>query len=121
MPREDNTKSCLFTSVIDFGDLKTNDEFFEFIDDMCGQHTVNRLASAQNAKLHRFYSLFWYRNYKPVDAFSHSWHFENNWLVTLINLVNRVIKHIIYCRAYGTLIVTKWPLLLFSHCCSMQK
>lgn len=109
IPREDNTKADYLSNVIDFDDWQTSDEFFKFIDGMWGPHTVDRFANAQNAKLQRFNSLFWYPNSEAVDAFSQSWHFENNWLVPPINLVSRVIKHILHCRAIGTLIVPKWP------------
>ena len=44
-------------------------------------------------------------NSKAVDAFSQVWSAENNWLVPPINLVIRAIKHLVVCKARGTLIV----------------
>jgi len=68
---------------------------------------MDRFASALNTKLHRFNSLFWQPGSEAVDAFSQIWTFENNWLVPPINLVIRTIKHLIACRAKGTLVVPK--------------
>ena len=109
IPREDNTKADYLSNVIDYDDWQTTNEFFELIDSIWGPHTVDRFASADNAKLQRFNSLFWHPSSEAVDAFSKSWRLENNWLVPPIALVCRTIKHLLFCRAEGTLIVPKWP------------
>ena len=113
IPREDNTKADYLSKIIDYDDWQTTIEFFQLIDSMWGPHTVDRFASAQNTKLKRYNSLFWYQTSESVDAFSQSWQLENNWLVPPINLVSRAIKHILLCRAHGTLIVPKWPSAAF--------
>ena len=47
---------------------------------------------------------------EEIDAFSQYWFAENNWLVPPINLV---IRHLVTCKAKGTLIVPKWKSAAF--------
>ena len=82
--------------------------FFKFMNELWGQFTVDRFANSSNKKLERFNSLFWNVNSEAVDAFSQNWNGENNWLVPPINCVIRTVKHLVVCKAKGTLIVPKW-------------
>ena len=43
-----------------------------------------------------------------MHLFSQNWQFDNNWLVSPVFSVLRVIKHLLFCKARGTLIVPKW-------------
>ncbi|VDH97570.1 Hypothetical predicted protein [Mytilus galloprovincialis] len=43
------------------------------------------------------------------DAFAQNLTLENNWMVPPISLAAKSIKHLILCRAEGTLVVPKWP------------
>jgi hypothetical protein len=65
-----------------------------------------------NRKTERFNSLFWNPGSEAVDAFTQNWHGENNWLVPLIYLVVRNIKHLLFHKAQGTLYSTEMG---FSH------
>jgi hypothetical protein len=109
IPRKENVKADYISNIVDYEDWQTTVEFFNFIDEIWGPHTVDRFASVSNSKLRRFNSLFWYPEYEAVDAFTQNWRFENNWLVPPICLVNRAIKHMIMCKGVGTLIIPKWP------------
>ena len=40
--------------------------------------------------------------------FTQNWSSDNNWLVPPIFCVMRAIKHLLFCKAEGTLIVPKW-------------
>ena len=61
-----------------------------------------------NRKTERFNSLFWNPGSEVVDVFAQNWHGENNWLVPPICLVVRTIKHLLFHKAHGTLIVPRW-------------
>ncbi|XP_028514422.1 uncharacterized protein LOC114574912 [Exaiptasia diaphana] len=44
-----------------------------------------------------------------VDSFTLDWRGENNWLVPPVHLISRVVRHMIYNKESGTLIVPHWP------------
>jgi hypothetical protein len=54
-------------------------------------------------ELNRYNSLYWNPGSEAIDAFSQNWQFENNWLVPPVFSVLRVIKHLLFCKARGTL------------------
>jgi hypothetical protein len=101
------------SNMIDHEDWGASFEFFHFIDEMWGPHTIDRFASQINTKLPRFNSLFWNSTSEAIDAFTQDWSEENNWLVPPIYSVLRVFKHLITCKAAGTLIVPKWTSAAF--------
>jgi hypothetical protein len=53
----------------------STDEFFSFIDDLWGAHSIDRFASIVNRKTERFNSLFWNPGSETVDAFTQNCHF----------------------------------------------
>ena len=108
IPRSENEKADYISRIDDVEDLGVTTQFFLLLDSMWGPHTMDRFASVLNTKLHRFNSLFWQPGSEAVDALPQIWTFENNWLVTPINLVITATKHPIACRAKGTLAVPKW-------------
>ena len=94
--------------MIDIDEWQTSLEFFSFMNQLWGPYTVDRFANFYNAKLVRFNSKFWNPGSEAVDAFSQDWKNENNWIVPPINQVAKSIKHLVFCKASGTLIVPKW-------------
>lgn len=82
--------------------------FFNFMNELWGTYTIDRFANSTNAKLSRFNSLFWNVNTEAVDSFSQNWSGDNNWLVPPIYAVIRTVKHVVACKAKGTLIIPKW-------------
>ncbi|XP_071148392.1 uncharacterized protein [Mytilus edulis] len=109
IPRSENTKADYISKMIDIEDWGTSIAFFRFVDDMWGPHTVDRFASNLNKKLPRFNSKFWNPGVEAVDALTQNWNNEVNWIVPPISVVCRAIRHLILCKARGTLIVPKWP------------
>jgi len=109
IPRSDNTKADYISKIVDIDDWGTSREFFDFLDDMWGPHTVDRFASNLNKKVSRFNAKFWNPGVEAVDAFSQNWRNDTNWIVPPIFLVCKAIKHLVHCRAKGTLIVPRWP------------
>lgn len=94
--------------MVDHEDWGVTDTFFEFIDNLWGPHSVDRFASVVNKKISRFNSLFWNPSSEAVDAFTQNWSGENNFLVPPIYSVVRAIKHLVYSKAIGTLIIPRW-------------
>lgn len=78
------------------------------MEQMWGPHDVDRFANHENTKLQRFNSVVWNPGCEQVDAFSQNWAGENNWIVPPIYLVIQVMRHIVLCKATGTMIVPKW-------------
>ncbi|VDI76706.1 Hypothetical predicted protein [Mytilus galloprovincialis] len=110
---KENEKADYISKMVDFEDWGVTHIFFNFLNDMWGPYSIDRFASVENRKVMRFNSLFWQPDSEAVDAFSQVWTNENNWLVPPINLVIRSIKHIIACKARGTLVVPKWTSAAF--------
>jgi hypothetical protein len=108
IPRKENTKADYISKMIDHEDWGITDTFIEFIDDLWGPHSVDRFASVVNKKISRFNSLFWNPSFEAVDAFTQNWSGENNFLVPPIYSVVRAIKHLVYSKAIGTLIIPTW-------------
>ena len=73
IPRKENVKADYISNIVDYEDWQTTVEFFNFIDEIWGPHTVDRFASVSNSKLRRFNSLFWYPESEAVDAFTQNW------------------------------------------------
>jgi hypothetical protein len=119
IPREGNTQADYLSKIIDYEDWGVSEMFFNFMNELWGIYTIDRFANSTNAKLSRFNSLFWNVNTEAVDAFSQNWSGENNWLVPPIYAVIRTVKHLVACKAKGTLIIPKWtsadywPLIFF--------
>lgn len=109
IPREFNQYADQISKNIDFDDWRISREFFCFVDQIWGPHSVDRFASSENAHLSRFNSKFFTPNSENVDAFSISWKGDNNWLVPPINSVSKTIQHLLSCNAFGTLVVPFWP------------
>ena len=106
MDNTDNTLADYISKMIDHEDWGVFCcFFFHFIDEMWGPHTIDRFASHINTKLPCFNSLFWNSTSEAIDAFTQDCSQENNWLVPPIYSVLRIFKHLIACKAAGTLIV----------------
>ena len=121
IPREGNTQADYLSKIIDYEDWGGSEMFFNFMNELWGIYIIDRFANSTNAKLSRFNSLFWNVNTEAVDAFSQNWSGENNWLVPPIYAVIRTVKHVVACKAKGTLIIPKWtsaaywPLIFSKH------
>ena len=50
---------------------------------------------------------------EAVDTFTRDWSPENNWLVSPISLIGRVLKHTSDCKAVGTPVVPLWKSAYF--------
>lgn len=108
VPRAENEQADYISRLIDHQDWEVSREFFDFMNRLWGPFTIDRFANFNNKKLDRYNSLYWNPGSEALDAFSQNWQFNNNWLVPPVFSVLRAIKHLLYCKARGTLIVPKW-------------
>jgi len=83
--------------------------FFNYVDQIWGPHDIDRFASYNNRKTVRYNSMFADFGSEAIDCFTQSWSNCNNWLVPPIYLVTKAVKHLLYCRGVGRLVVPKWP------------
>jgi hypothetical protein len=109
VPRSQNEIADCISKFCDVDDWGVSDDFFCFMDDLWGTHTVDRFANHYNNRILRFNSRFWVPETEAVNAFSCSWAGENNWLVPPISIVPQVINYLEKCKAKGTLIIPNWP------------
>lgn len=91
IPRLENEKADFLSNIIDHDDWGVTVNFFEFINNLFGNFTVDRFANYNNCKLGRYYSNFWNPGSEAIDCFTQNWENENNWLVPPVNLVVRAI------------------------------
>ena len=108
IPRSENEKADNISRLIDHEDWEVSGKIFDLMNGLWGPFTIDRFANFNNKKLNRYNSLYWNPGSEAIDAFSQNWQFENNWLVPPVFSVLRVIKHLLFCKARGTLIVPKW-------------
>jgi len=67
-----------------------------------GLHTVDTFACSYNAKVSHDNSRFYHLGTEAVDAFTQNWDRENNWILTPVSQISRVIAHAGACKAVGT-------------------
>jgi len=113
IPRSQNEQADYISKIVDFEDWVVADSFFAIANFRWGPFTLDCFASSSNSKTPRFFSKFFNPGSLGVDAFAHSWHSENCWLVPPVSLIPEVIVHAITCKAKATLVVPYWPSAVF--------
>ena len=109
IPRSANERADFLSRVKDYDDSRVKRNFFLMVEERWDPHSVDRFANHENSQLPRFNSRFCCPDTETVDAFSVSWAGENNWLVSPIFLIPRVLNHIFAHGGKGTLVVPSWP------------
>ena len=94
--------------ILDIDDWAISTEFFQFIDEIWGPHSVDRLASSNNAKTKLFNSLYWNPGSLGVNSFNSDWSQNVSWLFPPVPLASWTINHLVKYKSKGTLIVPKW-------------
>ena len=110
VPRDDNVIADLASKSIDRDDFMLHPDIFAALDILWGPHTIDRFCSFPSRQLPRFNSRWANACSEGVDAFSFRWYNENNWLFPPPKLIPRVLQHLAFSKAEGTLIVPEWPL-----------
>ena len=59
IPRTENEKADYISKMIDHQDWGVSWEFFNFLDEKWGPHTIDRFANSNNKKVERFNFLYW--------------------------------------------------------------
>ena len=109
VPRDDNVIADLASKSIDRDDFMLHPDIFAALDILWGPHTIDRCSSFRSRQLPRFNSRWANPCSEGVDAFSFRWDNENNWLFPPPKLIPRVLQHLAFSKAEGTLIVPEWP------------
>jgi hypothetical protein len=110
IPREFNAEADALSKAFESDDWAVRPLFFRYFDRLWGPHTVDRFADQLNAQLPSFFSRFCCPGSSGIDAFAFDWsNAANNWLVPPVHLIIRAVKHLIACKAKGTLVCPKWP------------
>ena len=109
VPRDDNVIADLASKSIDRDDFMLHPDIFAALDILWGPHTIDRFSSFRSRQLPRFNSRWANPCSEGVDAFSFRWDNENNWLFPPPKLIPRVLQHLSFSKAEGTLIVPEWP------------
>lgn len=101
------------SDVIDTDDWGISKEFFKLLDTRFGPFTLDCFANFYNAKLPKFYSMFFVPGTSGVDSFCFNWAGEVCLLVPPVAVVGRCLEHLFRCRAKGVLVVPLWPSSFF--------
>ena len=94
---------------IDWHDWEVEKGWFQRLSARWGEHTVDRFADSNNAKVPRFNASAWCPGAEAVNAFTQDWHGENNWAVPPATLVFRVLALVREQEAEATVVLPKWP------------
>ena len=113
IPRSDNEVVDYLSKIVDFDDWGVKNSYFHTVNSIWGAFTVDSFANSVNAKVPRFYSLFFQLGCLGVDALAFDWGGENCWLVPPVYLIPRVLVHFLNCKSHGVLVVPFWPSSLF--------
>ena len=77
IPRTSNQQTVYISRLIDTDDWQITEEFFLFLDDLWGPHSVDCFANYYNHKIPRYFSRFWKPISSGVDFFLQSLQGEN--------------------------------------------
>ncbi|XP_048243125.1 uncharacterized protein LOC125376006 [Haliotis rufescens] len=108
IPRSENQKADYISRIVDYDDWGIATHIFNELERKWGKCDIDRFATHYNCKVVRFCSRFWNPGCEYIDAFTQSWDSVNNWVVPPVYLVSRVLKHMKWSKAKGTLIVPAW-------------
>ena len=85
-----------------------NPEICAAADFRWGPHSIDRFSSFKTRQVPRFCSRWLNPSMKYLDAFTASWQSENNWLFPPPYLIPKVLKHLEFSKATGTLVAPMW-------------
>ena len=113
IPRSHNEVADYSSKIVDFDDWGVKDSYFQTVNSIWGPFTVDCFANSVNAKVPRFYSLFFQPGCLGVDALASYCGGVYVWLVPPVYLILRVLVHFLNCKSRGVLVVPFWPSSLF--------
>ena len=108
IPRSLNQVADWISKDIDQDDYKLHPNLLATLDILWGPHTTDRFSSYRTRQVPRFCSRFPNPDTEAIDAFSVVWSGENNWLFPPPYLLPKVLRHLEFSKADGTLIEPHW-------------
>ena len=105
VPRSENESADWISKDLDKDDYMLNPNIFAAADILWGPHTVDRFSSFKTRQVPRFCSRWLNPCMEVLDAFSVKWSGENNWLFPPRYLLPKVLRHLQWSSADGTLVV----------------
>ena len=73
IPRCENELAYIISKIIDYDDWYVSFEFFHYLDQLWGPHTIDCFPDFRNRKISGYNSHFWNPDYETVAAFSQNW------------------------------------------------
>ena len=73
IPRSENEVADYLSKIVDFDDWCVKDSYFRAVDSTWGPFTADFFANSVNAKVSRFYSLFFQPGCLVVDSLAFDW------------------------------------------------
>ena len=92
----------------------------ELLQGMFGKHSIDLFASRNNVQVcpPRYNSMFLEPEAEWLNAFSCDWKWaprkeerENNWIHPLYAILHQTIRHLMHCKATGTIILPQWEVV----------
>ena len=108
VPRSENGSADWISKDLDKDDYMLNPNIFAAADILWGPHTVDRLSLFETRQVPRFCSRWLNPCMEVLDAFSVEWSGKNNWLFPPPYLLPKVLRHLQWSSADGTLVVPWW-------------
>ena len=97
----------------DTDDWSVDQATFTWLSRELGPFTIDCFADESNKKVPRFFSNFLCPTSLGIDAFSHSWDYENCWICPPVKSILSVTKKLSKVKGKGVLIVPKWTTASF--------
>ena len=113
IPRSENEQADILSKYVDKDDWKLHPNIFNYLNNLWGPHTVDRLASHYNNQINRSNSRFASPGCEAVDALPQNWSYENNWVCPPAEMIATAIRHFSSCNAGRTLVIPEWKSAYF--------
>jgi len=104
----DNVLADLLSRGTDIHDWTLCDKTWLTICATFGTPSIDRFANVVNKKLPRFNSLLQHKSAEGWDALAQDWQGEYNYVCAPFGLLDRIVQHIIECKAKTIMIIPVW-------------
>jgi hypothetical protein len=108
VPTAENVLADAMSRVKDHGNWTVTQVVFSEAERRWGPHSVDRMATAENAKCVRYNAWRYGPGVETVNAFTVGWGGENNWVAPPLAMIGLVIRHVVQSRAVATLFIPSW-------------
>lgn len=110
IPGVDNEWSDALSRYFFPADYSLKPAYFRWVSNVFGHFDVDRMASAANAHLRRYFTVdLSDRRAEGYDCFTVTWRGARNYVFPDPNIILHLVSHIRQCGASAVLIVPQWP------------